>query len=146
MYKAKTCCKCKAEYPATTEYFYANKTIKSGLSRQCKKCSNQASRVYHSQHPEKCKENTRNSLLKRLYGISIADYNKMFAKQNGCCAICGRHQTELKQRLAIDHDHKTKEIRGLLCNSCNAVLGSVFENVTILNVAIHYLSKEVTHV
>jgi hypothetical protein len=34
-------------------------------------------------------------------------YNKQFAEQKGCCAICGRHESEFKTRFHIDHDHKT---------------------------------------
>ncbi|MBU2051427.1 MAG: endonuclease VII domain-containing protein [Gammaproteobacteria bacterium] len=67
-------------------------------------------------------KNRRNTVLKRG-GITLEEYNQMFAKQNGCCAICGKHQSELKNRLAIDHNHETGEIRGLLCTSCNITLG-----------------------
>ena len=61
--------------------------------------------------------------LKRIYGITLDDYNKMFAEQNGCCAMCGKHQSEFKQALSVDHNHQTDEIRGLLCFSCNSKLG-----------------------
>jgi hypothetical protein len=43
----------------------------------------------------------------------------LFIKQNGCCAICGKHQSEFKHRLNLDHNHKTLQIRGLLCYYCN---------------------------
>lgn len=58
--------------------------------------------------------------LKRLYGITPEQYDELFEKQNGCCAVCGRHQREFKTRLAVDHDHATGEIRGLLCNFDNS--------------------------
>lgn len=61
--------------------------------------------------------------LKFLYNLSIADYEKMFKTQGGSCGICGKHQSEFKVRLAVDHNHKTGEIRGLLCNTCNSKLG-----------------------
>lgn len=56
---------------------------------------------------------------KRIYGISNEDYQRMFMNQNGCCAICGKHQMQEKQALCVDHDHKTGKIRGLLCKRCN---------------------------
>ncbi|KKK86524.1 hypothetical protein LCGC14_2762410, partial [marine sediment metagenome] len=58
----------------------------------------------------------REAALKARHGSgAIECWNKFFEKQLGCCAICGRHQSELKQRLALDHDHETGEYRGLLC-------------------------------
>ncbi|KKN66086.1 hypothetical protein LCGC14_0475640 [marine sediment metagenome] len=60
--------------------------------------------------------------IKIRYGMTIEDYNKIFIKQNGCCAICGRQQSKQKRRLSVDHNHKTGQIRGLLCQSCNAHL------------------------
>lgn len=62
--------------------------------------------------------------LQKKYGITLEDYNKMFAEQNGCCAMCGRHQSEFKRALAVDHNHITGAVRGLLCMRCNTTLGS----------------------
>lgn len=61
--------------------------------------------------------------LKERYQLTIEDYNKLFQEQQGCCAICGKHQSELKHRLNVDHNHKTGKIRGLLCPKCNTALG-----------------------
>jgi hypothetical protein len=63
--------------------------------------------------------------LKRLFGITIEDYNRMFCDQYGRCAICGRHQNELKGKFQIDHNHITGEVRGLLCFSCNSAIGKL---------------------
>lgn len=57
--------------------------------------------------------------LKRLYGITLEQYDQLLEKQNHSCAICKRHESEFKTRLAVDHDHKTGEIFGLLCMYCN---------------------------
>lgn len=51
------------------------------------------------------------------------DYNDLFTKQNGRCAICGMHQNDLIYKLQVDHNHKTNLVRGLLCISCNMLLG-----------------------
>lgn len=70
---------------------------------------------------------TQNSRYKRKYGITIDQYNEMLTKQNGVCAICGNPESRLMAGtaylLAIDHNHVTGKVRGLLCNSCNRALG-----------------------
>lgn len=75
----------------------------------------------------------------KKYGIGIATYNRMFEKQNGCCAICGIHQSDLKKCLHIDHCHETKMVRGLLCSKCNHLLGCANDNIDILFQSIIYL-------
>lgn len=65
----------------------------------------------------------KNGELKRLYGIDLNEYNRMFQIQGGCCAICKRHQSEFKYALHVDHNHKTKRVRGLLCWKCNSNVG-----------------------
>jgi DNA-directed RNA polymerase subunit RPC12/RpoP len=57
--------------------------------------------------------------LKTRYGITPEQYQILFEKQEGKCAVCKRHQSDLKSKLVIDHDHKTSEIRSLLCAYCN---------------------------
>lgn len=79
--------------------------------------------------------------LKHYYGLTLEDYNKMFREQNGCCYICGIHQSELKKPLGVDHNHKTGRVRKLLCNKCNTVLGLVNENINILKFSIEYLNE-----
>src|SRR5216110_416922 len=53
------------------------------------------------------------------YGITENDYDDLYRKQEGRCAVCKRAASSFKHRLSIDHDHKTGEIRGLLCIHCN---------------------------
>lgn len=74
------------------------------------------------------------------YGLSLNDYNQMFKEQNGCCAICLKHQSELKTKLNVDHNHLTGEIRKLLCNQCNQALGLVKENKDTLKRMLEYVS------
>jgi len=80
--------------------------------------------------------------LKRDYGLSVDDYNAIFAEQQGKCAICGRHQQKLKKGLVVDHNHKTGEVRGLLCFRCNNGLGSFKDDIEQLRMAIIYLNKQ----
>ena len=98
------------------------------------------SNLYEDKHCKKCHaESHANSQRKRLYGISITQYNELFNKQNGCCKICGKHQGILTKRLSVDHDHTNKKIRGLLCSSCNAAIGLLNENPILLANAISYI-------
>ncbi len=87
------------------------------------------------------KDRVKNKDLNRRYGISLNTYNLLFEIQNGCCAICGISQSKLKKKLYVDHDHDTKDIRGLLCHKCNTGLGLMKDDALILKRAIDYLGK-----
>jgi len=80
-------------------------------------------RKYNKENPLKRK----NAILKNVYGITLDDYNKMFEEQKGKCAICNRHQNNLTRTLCVDHNHKTNQVRALLCVTCNTDV-SVVEN------------------
>lgn len=80
--------------------------------------------------------------LRRSYGITIKDYDKMFESQGGTCAICGRPETAKGRSLAVDHSHDTGEVRGLLCHACNTSIGKFRENREWLLKAIKYLGGE----
>ena len=92
---------------------------------------------------DKIKPHFNDYLLRRNYNITLEDYNELFIKQEGCCAICHRHQNDLKRKLSVDHNHTTEKVRGLLCDKCNLTLGNVHENIQILLNMIHYLNKEI---
>lgn len=70
----------------------------------------------------------------------------MHEEQNGLCAICGNPEKAFMKTkvmyLAIDHNHKTGEIRGLLCTNCNNGLGRFKDNIDLLNKAIAYIEKD----
>lgn len=51
--------------------------------------------------------------------MTLSDYNEMLKSQGHSCALCHRHEDEFKMNLSVDHDHKTLEVRGLLCTYCN---------------------------
>lgn len=81
-------------------------------------------------NPEKARSARRKTyhkskvrLTEKRYGLQEGEWHIMFEKQHGCCAICGKHQSELKTALHVDHNHETREVRGLLCNVCNMNLG-----------------------
>ena len=80
--------------------------------------------------------------LKKEYDMTVDDYNKLFEQQKGCCAICGRHQTDFDKRLSVDHNHTTAVIRGLLCVNCNSAIGFLRDDAILLKKALEYLEKE----
>lgn len=96
------------------------------------------SRRWYYKNPDK----VRNAKYKRNYGISLDDYNELFQKQNGLCAICFKPETRMKYRLHIDHCHGTGKIRGLLCNTCNRALGLFKDNPEVLLRAYKYLDLD----
>lgn len=81
----------------------------------------------------------RANKLKKQYGITIEQYDEMYKKQRGRCAICKRHYRTFIMGLAVDHDHKTGQIRGLLCGICNTYLARIKDDPTSL---VAYLKLE----
>ena len=75
------------------------------------------------------------------FGITLADYEEMRARQKSRCAICGVSEPGGKGDWHVDHDHITKKVRALLCQNCNIGLGSFQENPVFLAEAIIYLQK-----
>ena len=73
----------------------------------------------------------------KKYGITEDQYQQILELQRGVCAICERHQRY--RRLSVDHDHKTKRVRGLLCNWCNRALGRFVDSPARLRRAAEYL-------
>ena len=88
---------------------------------------------------ERNKLRQRKYRLKREFKITLEEYNKLFKKQLGRCALCGIHQSKLKTSLAVDHCHQTNKIRGLLCMNCNRGVGLLKDDASILQRAIVYL-------
>lgn len=77
--------------------------------------------------------------LRLNYGLTTEDYDRMFAEQNGLCAICKKPPAEDDTRLCVDHCHTTGRIRKLLCRRCNAGLGAFRDDPDIIARAVQYL-------
>jgi hypothetical protein len=91
-------------------------------------------------------DKNKNRRLRRLYGITIEEYNQMLKEQNGVCAICSRAETSKHQNgkvkgLSVDHNHITGEIRQLLCSNCNLAIGLIGDNLSLAKKVINYLKK-----
>ena len=107
---------------------------------QFKKCKN--CRAANIKYYYKNKEKYRNKVLKRTYGITLEDYDKIYDKQNGKCAICKEtFPRRGKEGLAVDHCHNKGIIRELLCCKCNTGIGNFKDNIILLEEAIKYLRK-----
>ena len=145
----KSCSKCK-EAKALKDFYWKNKK-KDYTQPKCKQCLALIHKVngklYREKNREailarkrewylKNKDTYRNGIYKRLYGISLLEYNKIHKKQEYQCAICKINT----KRPDVDHCHKTKEIRGLLCNACNRLLSAARDNTKTLKNAINYLT------
>lgn len=78
--------------------------------------------------------------LKKHYNLSHEEYLSLIEKQQNMCAICGCSPKERHPgKLCIDHDHKTGEVRGLLCTQCNIAIGLFKDDPKLLKAAIKYL-------
>jgi hypothetical protein len=91
-------------------------------------------------HREKFRAAIRRWNLKNKFGITVEQYDAMLAAQGGLCALCHRHERTKAKRLAVDHDHATGAVRGLLCGPCNVVLGYI-ENTEWFPGAIDYINE-----
>mgnify|MGYP001595372411 CR=1 FL=1 len=75
--------------------------------------------------------------LQLKYGMSHEDYERMLVDQEGLCRVCKR--PDLNCRLAVDHDHTTRKVRGLLCGMCNKALGLLGEDPLRILALLNYV-------
>lgn len=119
------CSKCKEDKDASA--FYKNARKSSGHRSRCKTCEH---------------DDVRESKLKKEFGISSREYDRLLLSQGGVCAICGSDKAYTDERKhPVDHDHITGEVRGILCGSCNRGLGYFQDDVDRLIAAAMYLMK-----
>lgn len=100
-------------------------------------------RSWAGRNPEQAAKHNKDSRWRRLekkFGITREQYERMLAAQSGVCAICLGGPRGRKQYLSVDHNHKTGEVRGLLCDTCNRALGLIGDDPDKLARAIEHLS------
>ncbi len=96
-----------------------------GATARCHACRSRAS---HARY------------IKNTYGIDLTEYMRLLDIQGGRCAIC--RARPVSERLAVDHDHASGEVRGLLCSPCNHhLLGAAHDSLAILKNAVRYLEN-----
>jgi hypothetical protein len=139
----KVCTKCKEEKVISLFHKEPRGRGKYGKRALCKICS--------TKQTSNCRRNQetkhRNRLYRKYnllrYGVTEEQYEDMYKKQNGICAICkDPSRKSEKHSLHVDHDHNTGEIRGLLCTRCNPGIGFFDDNPELLIKAAKYLQKE----
>ena len=131
----KTCYICKVE--KSTDDFYVRNKKTMVLHGSCKECDKARVRKRHLENPAR----TKNNDLKRMYGITLEEHNKMFDEQSGVCYLCHKPGDGRWKKLCVDHDHKTGKVRKLLCRSCNTALGQVGDNIDLLERMVTYLKE-----
>jgi hypothetical protein len=95
---------------------------------------------YRKVHPKLYTDASRRGHLKRTFGLTEDEYDTLLKKQGGGCGICGsRVDSRPGYKLAVDHDHNTGKIRGVLCSKCNIGLGWFDDNLKLLKAACGYL-------
>ena len=73
------------------------------------------------------------------FGLTADDLAALIEVQGGSCAICGRQPKPGGRRLAIDHDHETGLVRGLLCYRCNTAIGLLGDSPQAIARALAYV-------
>jgi hypothetical protein len=121
------------------KFFVKRNNRVSGIQPYCKDCHNKKSRKKYNSIA------MRNYDLKKSYGIDLEYYECLLKKQNNRCKICKIHISEMKSNtkanFCVDHCHKTKIIRGLLCDSCNRGIGLLKDDYNVLLSAYNYLKE-----
>jgi phage FluMu protein Com len=138
----KRCRKCNAIKPIAD--FHTNRRNRDGRQNSCADCCRADTKRFRDinrQRDKKSKEKSKNEWLWFSYRIRLSDYSRMLLAQNGTCAICGS-PPKSGTVLVVDHNHETKKVRGLLCASCNWVLGNARESSSILRKAADYLDGD----
>ena len=103
---------------------------------------------YLDENKEAVARGKRSYYLRSTFGITIEEYDLMLEAQGGLCAICREPEvvadpknSETMKRLAVDHDHNTGKVRGLLCQRCNMGLGYFRDCAEFLDAAAFYLRR-----
>lgn len=157
---SKICPKCCIE--KSLDQYGIDKSCKDGYRYVCKECANARQRKYAVENKELIRarneskvesrkayyqsqagiRSSRKAHLKRAFNMKIETYEQMLENQEGKCAICRKEERGVRNSfLAIDHNHSTGEIRGLLCSHCNRAIGLLEENKINFTNAIKYLEK-----
>lgn len=125
------CNKCGEDKPSTEFYKYKR--------TRCKGCTNRVNRINNKIYRTSGRK--RDVVLFGRYKLRVEQLKEIYVSQGCKCKICGiPKKLRGKGELYVDHDHKTKQVRGLLCSSCNVLLGFAKESPIILQKAVDYLT------
>lgn len=113
-------------------------TRAGGYHGYCKSCNKERNRRWRQANPERSSRTSFKSALKFNYGLTLEQYTELLQSQAGVCAICRTPNRDGK-RLAVDHNHETGKIRGLLCQGCNFAIGHLKEDPQLFDAAKEYV-------
>lgn len=143
----KQCRVCHKIKPLTD--FFKRGGEEKGYRSKCKSCYGAASAIlkskpenrikqaaYMRDHRANDREAWKSASLKYRYNITIDEWNDLFDRQDGKCAIC---EIAFSMTPQVDHCHDTLIVRGLLCGDCNRMLGQARESASILRKGAEYL-------
>lgn len=137
---------CLAINPQPLSEFGKWRDGEDGRSHHCKTCSKEYTKKTFERrkvYRQANKDNRRNHALQQSYGITLETYNQILLSQNESCAICNKHKSLQKNHFAVDHNHVTGKVRGLLCDPCNLGIGQLKCDVGIETIqkAIEYIKS-----
>jgi hypothetical protein len=145
----KQCKKCGVVYPKAEGFFNTHSSTKDGFRHECKKCQREWSREYwkkNSQILNKRLRDWKNSNPERKHDYNLARFKLNHAefesmlKEQGGCKICGTMERGRSGRnFSVDHCHKTNQVRGILCPTCNTGMGHFKDDPALLQKAANYL-------
>lgn len=139
------CNRC-GETKAPDLFFRLYRRSRIRLQNICKTCQVKKHKEYCERNKEDRRLYKRRSDLKKKYGLTIEAYNEMLVAQEFSCAICREPEKYSTSNspdpvLAVDHDHITNKVRGLLCSQCNQAVGKFKDDIEIMESAIEYLKR-----
>lgn len=137
----KKCTTCAEEKPR--DAFYKKSSGSMGLASRCKACVSDYGKKQYAR-PEVV-EQKRWQWVQKQYGLTKAAFTAMWEASGGCCTICSTPLRITHAGYAIDHNHTTGEVRGLLCSTCNAGLGQFKDSPSRLRAAAAYLERVGTY-
>ena len=132
------CITCRKQY--MEQYDKQYRKFHKEEKRQYDKQRYETHKREHKQYRETHKKERKQSNLKRLYNITLDQFNQMLKNQDNKCSICGKEFTKSNSP-CVDHNHKTKRVRALLCSNCNAAIGFLQDDPLIIHNAEMYVRK-----
>lgn len=134
----KTCSECKVVKEPAQYHTYRSRSGELKRKAKCKSCQ----ALYQKQYFYKeCPIKLRYRKIFARYNITSDQYDALYEQQQRSCLVC-LTPAETSTSLCVDHNHKTKEVRGLLCRSCNSALGLLKDDPTVLARASAYLLEK----
>lgn len=107
----------------------------------CRQCRNAKNKKWAEENSGKEYDRQRNKHLKKKYGLSLEAFDAMLVQQGGRCACCKSPDPKTKLGWCVDHNHKTGEVRAILCRPCNQTIGYCGENVARLQMLSSYIKR-----